>query len=80
MDVYHGMGTFPGIAIGKIQYYRGYDQNIRKYTITDTEKELVRFQKARKKAIEELQEWNRKEQAELGRGPRQMETYIVSAD
>ncbi|HIV35250.1 MAG TPA: phosphoenolpyruvate--protein phosphotransferase [Candidatus Blautia intestinigallinarum] len=76
MDVYHGMGTFPGIAIGKIQYYRGYDQNIRKYTITDTEKELVRFQKARKKAIEELQEWNRKEQAELGRGPRQMETYI----
>ena len=76
MDVYHGMGTFPGIAIGKIQYYRGYDQNIRKYTITDTEKELVRFQKARKKAIEELQEWNRKEQAELGRGPWQMETYI----
>ena len=76
MDVYHGMGTFPGIAIGKIQYYRGCDQNIRRYTITDTEKELVRFQKARKKAIEELQEWNRKEQAELGRASRQMETYI----
>ena len=69
-------GTFPGIAIGKIQYYRSCDQNIRRYTITDTEKELVRFQKARKKAIEELQEWNRKEQEELGRTQRQIETYI----
>ncbi len=76
MNVYHGMGTFPGIAIGKIQYYRVCDQNIRKYTITDTEKELIRFQKARKKAIEELQEWNRKEQAELGRAQRRTETYI----
>ena len=76
MNVYHGMGTFPGIAIGKIQYYRSCDQNIRRYTITDTEKELVRFQKARKKAIEELQEWNRKEQEELGRTQRQIETYI----
>lgn len=76
MNVYHGMGTFPGIAIGKIQFYRGCEQNIRRYTITDTEKELVRFQKARKKAIEELQEWNRKEQAELGRVQRRTETYI----
>ena len=76
MNVYHGVGTFPGIAIGKIQFYRGCEQHIHKYTVTDTESELIRFQKARKKAIEELQDWHKKEQAELGRTLRRIETYI----
>ena len=76
MNVYHGVGTFPGIAIGKIQFYRGCEQHIHKYTVTDTQSELIRFQKARKKAIEELQDWHNKEQAELGRTLRRIETYI----
>ena len=76
MNVYHGVGTFPGIAIGKIQFYRGCEQHIHKYTVTDTQSELIRFQKARKKAIEELQDWHKKEQAELGRTLRRIETYI----
>lgn len=76
MNVYHGVGTFPGIAIGKIQFYRGCEQHIHKYTVTDTQSELIRFQRARKKAIEELQDWHKKEQAELGRTLRRIETYI----
>lgn len=76
MNVYHGVGTFPGIAIGKIQFYRGCEQHIHKYTVTDTQSELIRFQKARKKVIEELQDWHKKEQAELGRTLRRIETYI----
>ena len=76
MNVYHGVGTFPGIAIGKIQFYRGCEQHIHNYTVTDTQSELIRFQKARKKAIEELQDWHKKEQAELGRTLRRIETYI----
>lgn len=76
MNVYHGVGTFPGIAIGKIQFYRGCEQHIHKYTVTDTQSELIRFQKARKRAIEELQDWHKKEQAELGRTLRRIETYI----
>ena len=76
MNVYHGVGTFPGIAIGKIQFYRGCEQHIHKYTVTDTQSVLIRFQKARKKAIEELQDWHKKEQAELGRTLRRIETYI----
>lgn len=76
MNVYHGMGTFPGIAIGKIQFYRGCEQHIRKYNIADTDKELIRFQKARKQAIEELHHWRKREQMELGSTQKRVETYI----
>lgn len=46
MEVYGGMATFHGIAIGKIQYYQKTEHMIRQYTVENTRKELERFGKA----------------------------------
>lgn len=43
-----------GIAIGKLSFYKRDEKEIRRIYVKDAEKEVVRFQKARQKAILEL--------------------------
>ena len=56
MDIYKGIGAFPGIAIGKIVYYHRSEYQIRQYEITDVKGELNIFLQARARVIEQLTE------------------------
>ena len=43
-----------GIAIGKLSFYKRDTKEIRRIYVKDVEKEVMRFQKARQKALQEL--------------------------
>lgn len=55
MEIYGGLATFHGIAIGKIQYYQKAEQMILQYTVENTRKELERFGKAARQVEADLQ-------------------------
>lgn len=54
MVALQGTGVSPGIASGKLFYYKRDISDIPSYTVSDTENELNRWQKAVKKAYDEL--------------------------
>ena len=45
-----------GIAIGKISFYKRDTKEIRRIYVKDVEKEVMRFQKARMRAIQDLKD------------------------
>ena len=51
-----GKKVSEGIAIGKLSFFKRDSKEIRRIYVKDVEKEVQRFQKARKKAIQELKE------------------------
>ena len=56
MDIYKGIGAFPGIAIGKIVYYHRSEYQIRQHEIADVKGELGIFRQARARVMEQLTE------------------------
>lgn len=54
MVALQGTGVSPGIASGKLFYYKRDNSEIPAYTVTDTDSELHRWQNAAKKAYDEL--------------------------
>ncbi len=54
MITLNGQGVFGGIAIGRICLFRRNGRTVARHTVTDTEKELERFHRAKEKAILEL--------------------------
>lgn len=54
MVALQGTGVSPGIASGKLFYYKRDNSDIPSYTVSDTENELNRWQNAVKKAYNEL--------------------------
>ena len=49
-----GKGVFGGIAIGRLSFFHRATDEVRKRTVTDTEKEIERFKKAKTRAAKEL--------------------------
>ena len=61
-----GKKVSEGIVIGRLVFFNRGEREIRKIYVEDPEKELVRFQKARKKTAAELQELYEESASELG--------------
>ncbi len=66
MIVYRGKSVFGGIAIGAIQIFEKNRQKIIGYKVTDLEAEVKRFDRARKKAKEQVWELYEKALREVG--------------
>lgn len=49
-----GKKVSEGIVMGKLQFFKREEKEIRRIYVKDVEKEVTRFQKARQKAILEL--------------------------
>lgn len=54
MEQHSGTSIFSGISIGRIRFYSGNPQNIVQRSISDSEAEICRLEKAKQKTIEEL--------------------------
>ena len=54
MQIYNGKGVSGGIAIGRIRVYKKRGQEINCISVTDTDKELIRFRDAKKEAARQL--------------------------
>ncbi|MCI9216531.1 MAG: phosphoenolpyruvate--protein phosphotransferase [Dorea sp.] len=54
MQIYNGKGVSGGIAIGRIRVYKKRGQEINCISVTDTDKELIRFRDAKKEASRQL--------------------------
>lgn len=61
-----GKKVSEGIAIGKLSFFKRDSKEIRRIYVKDVEKEVQRFQKARKKAIQELKELYETASKEVG--------------
>ena len=66
MQIFEGKSVFGGIAIGKIRVYQKNQQQVKRYKVEDTEQEVSRYQNAKEKAIQELQELYDKALREIG--------------
>lgn len=66
MTVLQGKGVCGGIAFGKIYFYKNDLQKSDKYQVKNTEEEIVRFRRASKKAIADLEELYYKALRETG--------------
>ena len=66
MEVYHGMVTFHGIAVGRLQYYQKAEQMILQYTVENARKELERFGKAARQVEHELNQLYRESLERIG--------------
>ena len=56
MEIYKGIATFSGIAIGKVLYYSRGEYQIRQCLVSNIKKEISDFQEARLQAVHKLQE------------------------
>lgn len=61
-----GKKVSEGIVIGRLVFFNRGEREIRKIYVEDAEKELVRFQKARKKTAAEIRELYEESASELG--------------
>ncbi len=66
MIVLKGKSVFGGVAVGKLLYLKKETGKIKRYKIDNSESELERFEHARQKAIEQLEELYNKALAEDG--------------
>ncbi|MFZ2539875.1 MAG: phosphoenolpyruvate--protein phosphotransferase, partial [Oscillospiraceae bacterium] len=66
MEILHGIGASNGIAIGQILIYNNNLYKVEKYSIDDTSTELRRFEIARKKAINKLEDIYKRALPEIG--------------
>lgn len=63
-----GKGVFGGIAIGKICFFSKGPQQVKRTHVSDAEEEISRFNKAKEKAIDELDGLYKKAVVEVGEG------------
>nr|WP_294527373.1 phosphoenolpyruvate--protein phosphotransferase [uncultured Blautia sp.] len=56
MEIYKGMSTFAGIAIGKIFYYNRAEYQLSQYLINNVKHELTRFEQAKDQVFKNLQD------------------------
>ena len=56
MEIYKGIATFSGIAIGKVLYYSRGEYQIRQCLVSNIKKEIGDFQEARLQAVHKLHE------------------------
>ena len=56
MEIYKGISTFSGIAIGKVLYYSRGEYQIRQCLVSNIKKEISDFQEARLQAVHKLHE------------------------
>ena len=56
MEIYKGVATFSGIAIGKVLYYSRGEYQIRQCLVSNIKKEISDFQEARLQAVHKLHE------------------------
>lgn len=66
MEVYRGVVTFHGIAIGKIQYYQRAEQLILQYTVENARKEMERYGKAARQVEADLQRLHQNSLKQVG--------------
>ncbi len=66
MLVIKGKSVFGGIAIGKISYLKKTKETVKRTKVTDTGKELERFETARQIAIEQLEDLYQKAVIKVG--------------
>lgn len=66
MKVITGKSVFGGIAIGRISYFKKSKETIKRTKVTDTKKELERFEAARQTAILQLGDLYQKAVAKVG--------------
>ena len=56
MEIYKGIATFSGIALGKVLYYSRGEYQIRQCLVSNIKKEISDFQEARLQAVHKLHE------------------------
>lgn len=56
MEIYKGITTFSGIAIGKVLYYSRGEYQIRQCLVSNIKKEICNFQEAKEQAVAKLRE------------------------
>ncbi len=66
MNEYSGKSIFKGTAIGKILFYAKNEQQVARHKVADVEAEIARYEGAKQKAIEGLNELYEKALAEVG--------------
>lgn len=66
MNTFYGKSVYDGIAIGRLQFWRKENSEIKKYCVPDTKIEYSRFQEALKEAIRQLDILKEKATDEVG--------------
>ncbi len=66
MEQYEGKTIYKGIAIGKIFFYEKNQQRVKRTKIEDVEAEIKRYEKAKEKAIDQLNTLYEKAIADVG--------------
>lgn len=66
MIAIQGKSVFKGIAIGKIAFYKRKNQQIKRIKVEDFESEILRFEKAKEKAVAQLQQLFQKALNDVG--------------
>ncbi len=66
MRIYHGKSVYGGTAIGRIKVHTREDTTVKRIRVENPEEEIIRFQKAKERASEELRELYQKACAEVG--------------
>ncbi len=66
MEKVTGKSIFKGIAIGKILFYKKGEQSVKRIRIEDTKTEIKRYEDAKEKAVEQLNELYKKAVKEVG--------------
>lgn len=66
MEIYHGKSVLQGIAVGKLYVYEKKESSLKKYSITDADAEITRFEDARQKALSQLDALYEKALAQAG--------------
>lgn len=66
MVVLKGKSVFPDVCIGRISFYERKEHTVKRYKVEDTKGELLRFQKAKETASDQLKELYDKTVADVG--------------
>lgn len=66
MVILQGKSVFGGVAIGKIQFFKRYEIQIKRRHVDDPEAEIRRFRTAKEKALSELQQLYDKALTDVG--------------
>ncbi|MBQ9983484.1 MAG: phosphoenolpyruvate--protein phosphotransferase [Lachnospiraceae bacterium] len=66
MEQFNGKSIYNGIAIGRILFYSKNQQQVKRNKVEDVEEEIARFESAKAKAMEQLQELYAKAVEEVG--------------
>lgn len=68
MEILQGKGVFGGIAIGEIAFYKRAEGQVQRKRVEDIKSEILRFETAKEKAIDQLGELYEKAVQEVGEG------------